>query len=139
MLKARLIRELLTTTIPHLQQNPDALRIFINKGRIIATAGRSTSFEYQYTLDLLIVDYAADPDTLMAPLVSWMATHQQEAFGNPELREQAFQFEAEIIDHQNYDISIKLLLTERVIVRQGEHGLEAKHCNDQPPEWMVKP
>ncbi len=139
MLKARLIRELLTKTIPHLRQNPDALRVFINKGRIVATAGLSASFEYHYTLELLIVDYAADPDMLMVPLVSWMTVHQQEAFGNPELREQAFQFEAEIIDHQSYDISIKLLLTERVVVRQGEHGLEAQHCNDQPPEWIIRP
>ncbi|WP_312788437.1 phage tail protein, partial [Escherichia coli] len=54
MHKAQLIRELLTASIPHLQHNPDALRVFISKGRIVATAGRSTSFEYQYTLELLI-------------------------------------------------------------------------------------
>ncbi|WP_312679380.1 phage tail protein, partial [Escherichia coli] len=90
---------------------------------------RSTSFEYQYTLELLITDYAADPDTLMVPLVGWMSLHQQEAFANSDLREQAFQFEAEAIDHQSYDISIKLALTERVIVRQRDGGLEAKHCN----------
>jgi len=134
MRKAQLIRELLAASIPHLRQNPEALQVFINKGRIVATAGRSTSFEYHYTLELLITDYAADPDTLMVPLVGWMAIHQQEAFANADLRVQAFQFEAEAIDHQSYDISIKLTLTERVIVRQRDGGLEAKHCDDQPPE-----
>ncbi len=39
MHKAQLIRELLAASVPHLQQNPDALRVFINKGRIVATAG----------------------------------------------------------------------------------------------------
>ncbi len=134
MHKAQLIRELLAASVPQLQQNPDTLRVFINKGRIVATAGRSTSFEYQYTLELLITDYANSPDTLIVPLVGWMSLHQQEAFANSELREQAFQFEAEAIDHQSYDISIRLALTERVIVRQHDNGLEAKHCNDQPPE-----
>lgn len=125
---------MLTASVPHLQHNPDAQRIVINKGRIIATAGRSTSFEYQYTLELLLVDYSADPDTLMVPLIGWMAIHQQDAFANNELREQAFQFDAEAIDHQSYDISIKLALTGRVIVRQCDGGLEVKRCNDQPPE-----
>ncbi|MGR3754420.1 phage tail protein [Edwardsiella anguillarum] len=134
MHKAQLIRELLAASVPHLQKNPDALRVFINKGRIVATTGHSTSFEYQYTLELLITDYTDSPDTLIVPLVGWMSFHQQEAFANSELREQAFQFETEAIDHQSYDISIKLALTERVIVRQCDNGLEAKHCNDQPPE-----
>ena len=78
--KAQLIRELLAASVPHLQQNPDALRIFINKGAGSSPPqGAAPVLNTSTSLELLITDYAADPDTLMVLLVGWMSLHQQEA------------------------------------------------------------
>lgn len=59
MNKPNQVRELLSSTVRHLKQNPDALHIFVEEGAIVATGvRRNLSFEYQYNLIILVTDYA---------------------------------------------------------------------------------
>lgn len=137
MKKPEQIRELLEQHSLLIKNNPDKLHIFIDDGDVIATAAKSLSFEYQYKLNIVILDYAESVDYLMVPIIAWMYVHQNEKMGNSDLRQDAIKLEVEQSNDQSCDIGITLSLTERVIVKNGDNGLEYKHVNDQPPEDMI--
>lgn len=134
MKKPQLLRQTLLKNNQFLIEHPDRLHTFIDAGKIISTTAKSFSFEYKYTLNIVITDYSDPIDSIMVPLVAWLYFYQQEAWGNGELREDALTYE---VDHHNnnaFDISINIKLTERIITREGKSGLEIKHCDDLIPE-----
>lgn len=137
MKKPEQIRKLLEEHSLFVKTNPDKLHIFIEDGDILSTAAKSLSFEYQYKLNIVILDYAESVDYLIVPILAWMYVHQNEKMGNPDLRQDAVKLEVEQLNEQSSDIGITLSLTERVIVKNGDNGLEYKHVNDQPPEEMI--
>lgn len=116
MKKPDSLRALLRTAVPQLKRDPDKLHIFLDEGNIIATAANSLSFEYQYILNAIVTDYAGHPDTLMVPILGWLKVNQPEMMLNREKMRDGFSFEAEILNTKTADISIKLRLTERVVV-----------------------
>ena len=77
----------------------------------------------------------------MVPVLAWLRTNQPDAFSNPDKRLDVFKFEAEILTKQTVDMSIKLLLTERVTVRVEGSGYQVEHLpepvneNDDPTTW----
>ena len=136
MNKANEVRELLTTAVPHLQKNPDALHIFIEEGNLEASwAGKNLSFEYQFNLIILVTDYSQHADTLMVPLLAWVAQHQPELLTNPDKRKEGIRFRADMLNHKTADIEITLQLTERVKVTVTEGGVEVVHL----PEPVFDP
>ncbi|WP_157236184.1 phage tail protein [Chitiniphilus shinanonensis] len=51
----------------------------------------------------------------------------------PEHRRDGFTFEADLLSHGGIDLSLKLRLTERVVVREGAgDALLAEHCAEPP-------
>lgn len=116
MKKPDSLRALLRTAVPQLKRDPDKLHIFLDEGNIIATAANSLSFEYQYILNAIVTDYAGHPDTLMVPILGWLKVNQPEMMLNRDKMRDGFSFEAEILNTKTADISIKLRLTERVVV-----------------------
>ncbi|AZN35534.1 phage tail protein [Iodobacter ciconiae] len=132
MMKPADLREHLSKTVRHLAINPDKLALFIDEGKLIATAGKSLSFEYQYTLNLIIQDYADHPDTIMVPVLAWVSTNQPELFSNVDKRQNGITFEADILNHDTIDLSIKINLTERVVVREVDGKPEIKHYGEPP-------
>lgn len=137
MKKPEQIRELLEQHSLLIKNNPDKLHIFIDDGDVIATAAKSLSFEYQYKLNIIILDYAESIDYLMVPIIAWMYVYQNEKMGNNDLRQDAIKLEIEQLNNKSCDVGITLSLTERVIVKNGDNGLEYKHVNDQPPQEMI--
>ncbi|WP_197432913.1 phage tail protein [Janthinobacterium sp. B9-8] len=102
MIKPADLREYLSKTVRHLAHNPDKLAIFIDEGKLIATAGKSLSFEYQYTLNLIIQDYADHPDTIMVPMLAWVSSNQPELFSNVDKRQNGISFEADILEPRHH-------------------------------------
>lgn len=137
MKKPEQIRELLEQHSLLIKNNPDKLHIFIEDGDVISTAAKSLSFEYQYKLNIIILDYAESIDYLMVPIIAWMYVHQNEKMGNSDLRQDAIKLEIEQLNNKSCDVGITLSLTERVIVQNSNNGLEYKHLNDNPPEEMI--
>jgi hypothetical protein len=137
MKKPQKIRELLEKHSLFIKSNPDKLHIFIENGDVLSTAAKSLSFEYQYKLNIVILDYAESIDYLMVPIMAWMYIHQNEKMSNADLRHDAVKLEVEQLNEQSHDISITLSLSERVIVKNGVDGLEYKHVNDMPPKEML--
>lgn len=137
MLKPDSLRAAIAVAVPYIAKNPDCLHIFIDKGVILSTLASSLSFEYQYTLNLVITDYADSEDLLIVPILHWLRTHQPDIMANPDRRGDSFTFEADFLSNTLRDISIDLKLTERVIVKEENGILHVDHLEEPPPPTDV--
>ncbi|HDL7463459.1 TPA: phage tail protein [Yersinia enterocolitica] len=138
MLKPDSLRTAILKAVPYIKQNPDCLHVFIDKGAIIATLAPSLSFEYQYTLNLVVTDYAGDMDLVIVPILHWLRTHQPDIMANPDKRQDSFTFEVDYLDNKVRDISIDIKLTERVIVKEQDGKLGVTHLGEPiPPEPFI--
>lgn len=126
------LRAHLTRWVPDLAANPDKLHLFIEKGRLATKIGTGLGFEYRYTLQIVITDFAESPDVLSVPMLVWIQTNQPDLLLNTMLRDSTFAFEAEIVDHDKIDIALTLELAERVLVRQVTGGYECEHIGEPP-------
>lgn len=145
MMKPASLREALTSAVPHLTRNPEKLHIFVDEGRVVATGAKTISFEYQYTLTMIVTDFPSGADDIMVPTLAWLRANQPELFFNPDQRADGVKFEADILNHATVDLALKLPLTERVIVRVAGSGYEVEHQpepvdeNDDPSTWRPVP
>lgn len=121
------LRAALTAAIPEFARNPDRLHVFIEHGSIATTAANSLSFEYAYTLDVVVTDYAGHADHLIVPVIAWLKVNQPEMLLNRELCRDGFRFQAELLDNGKSDVEILLKLTERVGVLEKPDGYEIRH------------
>ncbi|MGL4733856.1 MAG: phage tail protein [Enterovibrio sp.] len=142
MNKPASLRKLLISQVPHLKTNPDCLHIFIENGSIVATGvERNLSFEYRFNCIVIVTDYAAHADTLIVPILGWLATQQPELLDNPDRRQDGFKFKADILNHDTADIEMTLALTERVKVSLGDdQKLKITHLPepvDERVDWTL--
>jgi hypothetical protein len=74
----------------------------------------------------------------LTPFPIWLRVNQIELLDNPDKRQTGITFEADIIDHDKVDLSIKLQLTERVIVKdQGNGKLDISIADEPQPEVLL--
>ncbi|TDB52627.1 phage tail protein [Photorhabdus luminescens] len=118
MNKPNALRKVLTEKIPYLRDNPEYLHLFVEDGTVLATMALSLSYEYEYTLNLIIEAYPDDQNVLMAVIGHWIREHQPDIFVNPDNRRSGFTFDVNILNDDTADISIDLKLTECVLVTQ---------------------
>ena len=131
MNKPNSLRDHLLAAVPELHKNPDRLLVFIDNGSIRSTAAPGLSFEYSYTLNVILTDYAGHPDAVAIPLLAWLLVNQPELLTNLEKGKTAIAFEADVLDNSKVDLSLKLPLTERVIVKKQEDGsLQVSHPDE---------
>lgn len=133
MLKPRMLRKTLMEAVPEFRNDPDKLHIFIERGNIISTLAPSLSHEYQYTLSLIVTDFGGDTDHIMVPILSWLRQHQHDVMNNPDMREEAFRFEVDLLNNESCDIEIALHITERVVVKEEPGGILLVIHHDEPP------
>ncbi len=123
------LRRLLIAAVPGLAADPSRLALFIDKGRLATRANGSLSFEYRYTLNVVVQDYAGDVDALMIPLLAWVAEVQPDLLERGE--REPFTFESEILDGDAADVSINLELTEAVrVLRRPGGGYDVTHLDE---------
>jgi hypothetical protein len=153
MIKPASLRAHLTASTPELKTNPEKLTVFVKAGRLACAGGHSISYEYRYTLSVVVLDYNSHPDAIMVPLLAWVKRHQVELFENTELRDKSIRFEVEYLNAETLDLSIEIDLTERVIVQEGTdpaspltarrynvtHAPEPEHVGTvtEPQQWEV--
>lgn len=128
MKKPESLKALLLASVPGLKDKPENLSMFIDKGRIAARLTGSLSFEYRYTVNVVVQDFAGDVDALFVPLLAWVADQQPDLLERDQ--QEPFSFEAEIIDGDLADISIDLELTERVLVTRTDDGPVTTHLDE---------
>lgn len=130
------LRNHLLAAVPELRNNPQCLLVFIDNGTVRSTAAVGLSFEYAYTLNVILTDFAGHPDALMISMLAWLLINQHELLANQEKGKEAIRFEADVLDNSKVDLSIKLPLTERVIVKKQDDGtLQVRH----PDEPQLEP
>lgn len=140
------LRKYLEDHVPSLKKHPDKLHVFVEKGSVATKAGKGMSFEYHYTLKLVIIDFPEPADAVIVPLLAWIATNQPDLILDTDKRDKAIDIEAEIIDHKTVDLGLDLRLSERVIVTATEAGWAAEHVGEPqledlsgPLDWDINP
>ncbi|MDK7098589.1 phage tail protein [Klebsiella aerogenes] len=140
MNKPQSLRAALNKSVAYVRRNPDKLHLFVDKGSLVTTGASSMSWEYRYTLNVVIEDFSGDQNLLMAPVLLWLMENQPDAINNPELREKLFSFEVDILRNDICDISLDLQLTERILV-SAEGGISIVKAEPEPEEpeemWTV--
>ncbi|WKD48662.1 phage tail protein [Microbulbifer spongiae] len=133
MIKPDSLRAFMKAAVPHLRCNPEILKAFLDRGALISTGVPGFAFEYLYTLNVLLTDYAGHLDAVVVPLLVWISEQQPELFHNPDLHDQ-IHFEAELLDQGKMDLSVEISLTERVGVIPREGGGFAVEHYPEPQE-----
>ena len=127
MKKLESLRAHLIASVPTIRNSPEKMEVFVDKGDVAVRAG-SLSFEYSYTASIWVQDHAGSIDTLLVPILAWIAANQPDLFEKGERK--PFTFESELLDAETCDITITLDLTELVRVEQQARGLKVTHLPD---------
>lgn len=133
MLKPDLLRKHISQAVPWLRDNPDNLAVYVQKGRMVSTGQRSASFEYEYTIEVLAMDYPEPLDTLSLPILAWARLYQPELLFNPDRARDGITFEADILSNSTMDVLIKIQASEAVVVKVEEGKPTIHHRADPMP------
>ncbi|UII65659.1 phage tail protein [Xanthomonas translucens] len=133
MRKPDALRAHLVAAMPELARDADRLLIFVDAGSMLATFAPALSFQYSYTLNVIVTDMADDPDRLMFHVSEWIRAEQPELMANATRRDEV-RFEVDVLANDKFDVSLKLPVTERVIVTKRDDGSVQF---DNPPEPQI--
>jgi hypothetical protein len=128
--KATSVRAALNNAFPEFVTDPNRLKVFADKGKIVASLARTDSFDYQYTLNVIVLDFTGDADKVFLAMVKWMRANQPDALLNVDARDDAIGFEADFNDDTSVDLSITLKLTESVV--ENPDGTTTHVAEPQP-------
>jgi uncharacterized lipoprotein YmbA len=138
MIKPASLRAAIMAAAPELKAAPDKLLVFADAGNIVATSTSTPSFEYRYTLNLILTDFAGDADQVFIALLAWVMVNESELVDNSNLRKTAISFEVDHLNQDTCDLSIKLPLSEAVrVTRDAAGAYQATHDPEQAPEWRT--
>ncbi|EZP46972.1 putative tail completion protein R (Gpr) [Stenotrophomonas sp. RIT309] len=121
MIKPDSLRTHLMAAVPGLRESAERLLVFVEDGKLQSSYQPGLSFQYQYTLALILTDYAGSPDSLMLPVLQWLTRHQPELLANPARRDD-IGFDVDVLADNLVDVALKLPLTERVVVTTQPDG-----------------
>ena len=106
-----------------LQLQPDNLRTFTDRGRVMSFQGDSNQhFELRYSATVMITDYPGEATQIAYLILQWLKQHQ------PNHAQEAIQFEAEILSQSVVNLSLKVDLSEMVKVRPEDAGTHLNAC-----------
>ncbi|HFT8007884.1 TPA: phage tail protein [Burkholderia cenocepacia] len=122
MIKPDSLRRALAAAIPSIDDEPGALTVLVEQGSIATTGTLTPSFEYRYTAHVLATHFSGDTDPVFVALIEWVRANQPDLVTNPAARASGITFEIGIRDQTAVDLSIRLALTESVVVTTGPDG-----------------
>lgn len=139
MYKPKHLRDHLTKAVPEFARDPDKLSLMVSSGNVVCAGTASHSWEYRYTLQVVVLDYTGAADAVVLPVLTWLREHQTEYLDNPEWREKNFRFNVDYLNSRAIDLMIELELTERVIVQANANGsYRIEHASEpQLSDWGV--
>lgn len=139
MKKPASLRAAIAAAVPELARNPDRFLVFADEGAVAATNTKTLSFEYRYTLHVILLDYSGDADPVMLAVLQWVRLNQPELLDNPQKRHHGIHFEVDHLNHHTCDLSIRLPLSEGVVVGKDAKGADTFTHQDEPvPEWTLE-
>lgn len=139
MIKPGSLRDHLLASVPGLRDSPDRLLVFVEGGKLQSSYEPGLSFQYLYTVSMILTDYAGSPDSVMLPLLQWVTRHQPELLANPARRDD-IAFDVDVLANDLVDVAVKLPLTERVVVAaQADGTFLLNHVGEPPTEEYHAP
>ena len=84
MNKPNSLKTHLLAAVPELANNPDRLLVFIDNGSARSTVEAGLSFEYSYSLNVILTEFAGHPDAVFIPLLAWLMVNQHELLANQD-------------------------------------------------------
>lgn len=133
MKKPNQLRKILEQSHQDFVKNPDRLQLYVDGGQVVATGSTSLSFEYRYTLNIIITDFAFDIASLIVPINAYLRKNQPELFENPQRRENAFKFQLDYNNNNTADVSFEIQLTERVVSKKDGNNVQIHYAKE--PVW----
>ncbi|HBC0987195.1 TPA: phage tail protein [Escherichia coli] len=128
------VRRYLLEMDPWLRDYPEMLHVAALQGRVTATLAPRRTFTWDYDMEIIVEQYAGDIDFMAGALLAWAARHQHDLLANRDRREEAFIFEAILLDNDTARIRWLVPVTENVVT-EGEPGsLTFHHVEPAPPE-----
>lgn len=127
MLKLNSLRTALEAAMPELAVDPNRLTLRIEKGRIASTGvpqpvapatDTVAGFEYRYTLAVVLLDFAGNPDLVFATTLVWLVTNQPEILDRyyAGAQDGGISFDVDHLDENKIDLEVRLDLVEAVDV-----------------------
>lgn len=116
MKKPDSLRAHLTTALPELARDPEALSIYVTGGTIATRHGENLGFEMRYTLHLVMLNYRGAPEQIFLPVILWLRTNQAELLLNHDSGVKDIAFNVDVLGNDAVDVEITLPLTEAVDV-----------------------
>ncbi|RQT09822.1 phage tail protein [Burkholderia contaminans] len=134
MKKSDSLRAAITAAVPGLPENPDRLLMFVEGGHIAASPGQTASFEYRYFARLVMLEFGGSTDAVMGAIVLWAQANQPDLFQNRDNEAHGIEFEADVLNNNAVDLSVRVKLTESVVARVGDDGRRSfTHVDDSVP------
>ena len=133
MEKPALLRAEIEKHLPELKNNPEKLTIFVQNGRVFGNK-HTLGHEVRYTLALMIDGYTGDTGILNAVILNWARRHQPDLLAPGRVPDNAYRFEADILDNQSCDLLIELALSERITVTADNNGQVTVRHQKPPTE-----
>ena len=133
MEKPALLRAEIEKHLPEIKNNPEKLTLFVQNGRVSGNK-HTLGHEVRYTLALMIDGYTGDTDILNAVILNWARRHQPDLLAPGRVPDNAYRFEADILDNQSCDLLIELALSERITVTADNNGQVTVRHQKPPTE-----
>lgn len=131
MEKPALLRAEIEKHLPEIKNNPEKLTLFVQNGRVSGNK-HTLGHEVRYTLALMIDGYTGDTGILNAVILNWARSHQPDLLAPGRVPDNAYRFEADILDNQSCDLLIELALSERITVT-ADHSGQVTVRHQKPP------
>lgn len=132
-MKTQSLRDGISAVFPDLAKGPDRLNMWIDKGTIHATNAAGHGFEWNYTLNIVVEDFAADPSMMFLVICEWARKNQPDLL---QPGKAAFRFESDIIDDKTVDLHIEIDLTERVQITTDAMGNASTQYLGEPDAYL---
>ncbi|MDH5633053.1 MAG: phage tail protein [Gammaproteobacteria bacterium] len=132
MQKLKSLREHILSIPGEIELDAGNLITQARAGSLISLAdGTNNHFRWQYRATIIITDFVGDFDKLSFWVLSWLKQNQ------PDHKQEAGRFEADIIDAHKSDIELELDLEETVQVEQTVDGIRLIHIGEPNVEPVI--
>lgn len=127
MKKPHLLREALTAALDgkhHVRANPHLIDITVTDLNLLASGRPGAGFQYRYTLQIILMDFAGEAEEVTVPLMIWVERYQHELVASQDAATKGLVMTVKLLESGKSDILIDLQLTEslRFTPRTLENG-----------------
>lgn len=124
------LRASIVEALPELSGDPSRLRMWVDRGTAKSQQTASLSFGFDYRLNILVIEMAADIALLAVALFRWMRINEPHLL-TPGA--DGFSFDADMLDNRTADILIQIDVRQNVSVQASGDGFTLAYLAEPAP------